>query len=131
MDPASHRIHLTLEDMAKGPSRLLEIAEASVNRAGVSVFVPPVGYFASLDNSFFERDVLINPPPAKQLLDNGATVGTYQLTSVAYSVVDPVTVIEPVPVVVPAAAPAVPLSGVQTRSRRAGNDFFVILILVL
>lgn len=116
--PEVSRIELSAADMAQGPAHLVRLSEAVYNPRGVSLFVPPVGHIASLDEEkFFDRGALINPTPGKQYFHNGTMDGTFKLTSVALEAPVPVVVAEPVPVEVPDASTPV----IETRSRRSGE----------
>lgn len=116
-EPPLLRIPITAADLAQGSSHIVRISEGHYNPRGVTVFVPPVGYFPLLDETFFDSDALISPRPDKQFLDDGVVAGTYKLRAGRYKLPKPAVVVEPAPVVVPVA----PLVGIATRSQRAGN----------
>lgn len=117
-NPEIRRIQLAAADMAQGPAHLIRLTEGVVNRRGFTLFEPPVGYIAPLDEEkFFDKATLIQPPPGQQSFSNGATDGTFEMDSVSPEVLVPVTVDEPAPVNVPVALS----SGVRTRSRSSGE----------
>ncbi len=119
-NPEIRRIQLAAADMAQGPAHLIRLTEGVVNRLGFTLFEPPVGYIAPLDEEkFFDKATLIQPPPDQQSFYNGATDGTFEMTSVSPEVLVPATVDEPAPVEVPVA----PSSGVRTRSRGSGKNY--------
>ena len=116
-EPPLLRIPLTAADLAQGSSHVVRISEGHYNPRGVTVFVPPVGYFPLLDETFFDSDALISPRPDKQFLDDGVVAGTYKLQARHYKLPKPAVVVDPAPVVVP----VVPTVGIATRSQRVGN----------
>ena len=51
-EPPLLRIPLTAADLAQGSSHVVRISEGHYNPRGVTVFVPPVGYFPLLGRNF-------------------------------------------------------------------------------